>query len=131
MTTIKSFSTRFKFWCGKNFNNLYRTTAASNTLRTTAVMTVHLSSWNASVHCREEGGISKYTPGGPRDFPKAGILHPEAREIARNGCNHEYQGSPHLPSISCHIHQCVYAFLNRSNVLQSVVLHVHIFVSQE
>ena len=38
---------------------------------------------------------------------------------------------PHLPSISCHIHQCVSAFLNSSNVLQSVVLHVYIFVSQE
>ena len=36
-----------------------------------------------SVHWREEGCIGKYTPRGPRDFPKAGILHPEAREIAR------------------------------------------------
>ena len=36
-----------------------------------------------SVHCREEGCIGKYTPRGPRDFPRAGILHPEAREIAR------------------------------------------------
>ena len=36
-----------------------------------------------SVHCREEGCIGKYTPQGPRDFPSAGILHPEAREIAR------------------------------------------------
>ena len=36
-------------------------------------------------------------------------------------CNHEYQGSPHLPSISCHTHQCVYTFLDWSNVLQSVV----------
>ena len=35
------------------------------------------------VHCREEGCIGKYTPRGPRDFPRAGILHPEAREIAR------------------------------------------------
>ena len=38
---------------------------------------------------------------------------------------------PDLPSISCYIHQCVSAFLNWSNVLQSVVLHVYIFVSQE
>ena len=36
-----------------------------------------------SVHCREEGCIGKYTPRGPRDFPRAGILHPEAQEIAR------------------------------------------------
>ena len=36
-----------------------------------------------SVHCREEGCIGKYTPRCPRDFPRAGILHPEAREIAR------------------------------------------------
>ena len=36
-------------------------------------------------------------------------------------CNHEYQGSPHLPSISCQTHQCVYTFLDWSNVLQSVV----------
>ena len=36
-----------------------------------------------SVHCREEGCIGKYTPRGPRDFPRAGTLHPEAREIAR------------------------------------------------
>ena len=36
-----------------------------------------------SVHCREEGCIGKYIPRGPRDFPRAGILHPEAREIAR------------------------------------------------
>ena len=35
------------------------------------------------VHWRGEGCIGKYTPRGPRDFPKAGILHPEAREIAR------------------------------------------------
>ena len=38
---------------------------------------------------------------------------------------------PDLPNISCYIHQCVSAFLNWSNVLQSVVLHVYIFVSQE
>ena len=36
-----------------------------------------------SVHCLESGCIGKYTPRGPRDFPRAGILHPEAREIAR------------------------------------------------
>ena len=35
-----------------------------------------------SVHCLESGCIGKYTPLGPRDFPRAGILHPEAREIA-------------------------------------------------
>ena len=35
------------------------------------------------VHCREEGCIGKYIPRGPRDFPRAGILHPEAREISR------------------------------------------------
>ena len=35
------------------------------------------------VHCREEGCIGKYIPRRPRDFPRAGILHPEAREIAR------------------------------------------------
>ena len=27
-----------------------------------------------SVHCQEEGCIGKYTPRGPRDFPRAGIL---------------------------------------------------------
>ena len=36
-----------------------------------------------SVHCREEGYIGKYIPRGQRDFPWAGILHSEAREIAR------------------------------------------------
>ena len=36
-----------------------------------------------SVHCQEEGCIGKYIPRGPRDFPRAGILHPEAREISR------------------------------------------------
>ena len=36
-----------------------------------------------SVHCLELGCIGKYTPLGPQDFPRAGILHPEAREIAR------------------------------------------------
>ena len=36
-----------------------------------------------SVHCREEECIKKYIPWGPRDFPRAGILHPEARETAR------------------------------------------------
>ena len=30
-----------------------------------------------SVHCLESGYIGKYTPRGPRDFPRAGILHPE------------------------------------------------------
>ena len=35
-----------------------------------------------SVHCLESGCIGKYTPRGPRDFPRAGILHPEARKIA-------------------------------------------------
>ena len=35
-----------------------------------------------SVHCLESGGIGKYTPLGPRDFPRAGILHPSALEIA-------------------------------------------------
>ena len=29
-----------------------------------------------SVHCLESGCIGKYTPLGPRDFPRAGILHP-------------------------------------------------------
>ena len=38
---------------------------------------------NVSVHCREEGCIGKYIPRGPRDFPRAWILHPEAREISR------------------------------------------------
>ena len=33
-----------------------------------------------SVHCQEEGCIGKYIPRGPGDFPRAGILHPEARE---------------------------------------------------
>ena len=36
-----------------------------------------------SVHYREEGCIGKYIPRGPRDFPRAGILHPGAREISR------------------------------------------------
>ena len=31
-----------------------------------------------SVHCLESGCIGKYTPLGPRDFPRAGILHPSA-----------------------------------------------------
>ena len=35
-----------------------------------------------SVHCLESGCIGKYTPLGPRDFPRAGILHPSALEIA-------------------------------------------------
>ena len=44
----------------------------------------HVTKWsNESVHCREEGCIGKYTLQGPREFPRAGILHPEAREIAR------------------------------------------------
>ena len=43
---------------------------------------------------------------------------------------------PRLPPISSaylatYIHQCVSAFLNWFNVLQSIVLHVYIFVSQE
>ena len=38
---------------------------------------------NVSVHGREEGCIGKYIPRGPRDFPRAWILHPEAREISR------------------------------------------------
>ena len=41
------------------------------------------------------------------------------------------KAAPDLPSISCYIHQCVSAFLNWFNVLQSIVLHVYIFVSQE
>ena len=39
-----------------------------------------------SVHCREEGCIGKYIPRGPRNFPRAGILHPEAREIGLSQC---------------------------------------------
>ena len=35
-----------------------------------------------SVHCLESGCIGKYTHLGPRDFPRAGILHPSALEIA-------------------------------------------------
>ena len=31
-----------------------------------------------SVHCLESGCIGKYTHLGPRDFPRAGILHPSA-----------------------------------------------------
>ena len=60
-----------------------------------------------SVHCREEGCIGKYTPRGPRDFPRAGILHPEAREIARgrspraisraSGCKIPAQGNSRGP----------------------------------
>ena len=34
------------------------------------------------VHCLESGCIGKYIPLGPRDFPRAGILHPSALEIA-------------------------------------------------
>ena len=37
--------------------------------------------------------------------------------------------APDLPSISCYIR--VSAFLNWFNVLQSIVLHVYVFVSQE
>ena len=33
---------------------------------------------HVSVHCPEEGCIGKYIPRGPRDFPRAGILHPKA-----------------------------------------------------
>ena len=48
----------------------------------------YCQNWNiyqntVSVHCREEGCIGKYIPRGPRDFPRAWILHPEAREISR------------------------------------------------
>ena len=35
-----------------------------------------------SVHCLESGCIGKYTHLGPRDFPRVGILHPSALEIA-------------------------------------------------
>ena len=35
-----------------------------------------------SVHCLESGCIGKYTHLDPRDFPRAGILHPSALEIA-------------------------------------------------
>ena len=34
-------------------------------------------------HCREEGCIGKYAPPRIERFAEAGILHPEAREIAR------------------------------------------------
>ena len=34
------------------------------------------------VHCLESGCIGKYIPLGPWDFPRAGILHPSALEIA-------------------------------------------------
>ena len=34
-----------------------------------------------SVHCLESGCIGKYTPLGPRDFPRVGILHPSAAEV--------------------------------------------------
>ena len=34
------------------------------------------------VHCLESGCIGKYIPLGPRDFPRAGILHPSALEIS-------------------------------------------------
>ena len=36
-----------------------------------------------SVHCLESGCIGKYTPEAQGHFPRAGIFHPEAREIAR------------------------------------------------
>ena len=35
------------------------------------------------VHCLESGCIGKYIPLGPRDFPRAWILHPETRGISR------------------------------------------------
>ena len=41
---------------------------------------IYLLQQIVSVHCQEEGCIGKYIPRGPRDFPRAGILHPEARE---------------------------------------------------
>ena len=34
------------------------------------------------VHCLESGCIGKYIPLGPRDFPRAWILHPSALEIS-------------------------------------------------
>ena len=34
------------------------------------------------VHCLESGCIGKYTPLGPRDFPRTRILHPLALKIA-------------------------------------------------
>ena len=34
-----------------------------------------------AVHCLEWGCIGKYIPQGPRDFSRAGIFDPEAREI--------------------------------------------------
>ena len=44
-----------------------------------------------SVQCREEGCIGKYTPRGPRDFPRAGILHPEGRvHCHESGCIGKY-----------------------------------------
>ena len=39
-----------------------------------------------SVHCLESGCIGKYTHLGPRDFPRVGILHPSALEIALGLC---------------------------------------------
>ena len=44
------------------------------------------------VHCREEGCIGKYIPRGPRDFPRAGILHPEAQEIAEGNLEGRFEG---------------------------------------
>ena len=38
-----------------------------------------------SVHCLESGCIGKYTHLGPRDFPRAGILHPSAHECEPRG----------------------------------------------
>ena len=47
-------------------------------------------------HCWEEGCIGKYIPRGPRDFPRAGILHPKAREIAQ-GHSRGPRGSKSCP----------------------------------
>ena len=47
-----------------------------------------------SEHCREEGCIVKYIPRGPRDFPRLGVLHPEARETARGSRDAKLRPSP-------------------------------------
>ena len=46
-----------------------------------------------SVHCLELGCMGKYTPLSPRDFPRAGILHPSALETIKcNTVRHKTNG---------------------------------------
>ena len=52
------------------------------------------------VHCLESGCIGKYIPLGPRDFPRAGILHPSGNLLGLGGCISQY--IPPLGSVRIH-----------------------------